>query len=93
LASITCAGPAISDALMAPMKTILENAGYEFNKKYVSNDGTGLDARTGLEVDLLDAGIVDSYASIETAIKNASSIACSYLRAYVLINQNIKEGN
>jgi chaperonin GroEL (HSP60 family) len=63
------------------------------NENVLFDKRIGLDVKTGLEVDLLDAGIVDSYASIESAIKNASSIACSYLRAYILINKNIKEGN
>ena len=84
--------PIIESSLQAPMKTILSNAGYDMpNKEVLLNERRGLDAKTGLEVDLYDAGIIDSYTSIETAIKNASSIACSYLRAYILINQNVKE--
>lgn len=85
--------PLIRDALRSPTKKILENAGYTLNEKLALDKTRGLDARTGLEVDLYEAGIIDSYTSIETAIKNASSIACSYLRAYILINQNVKEGN
>lgn len=81
----------IQDALRAPMRAILSNAGYKCpNDLLYSN---GLDARTGLEVNLYEAGIIDSYTSIETAVKNAESIACSYLRAYILINQNVKEGD
>ena len=85
--------PVIAEALQSPMKTIMKNAGYEINDDLAFNEKRGLDARTGLDVDLYDAGIIDSYTSIETAIKNASSIACSYLRAYILINQNVKEGD
>lgn len=85
--------PAIKDALRAPMNKIMENAGLTIKEDLALNPERGLDARTGLEVKLYDAGIIDSYTSIETAIKNASSIACSYLRAYILINQNVKEGN
>ena len=82
----------IEQALQSPMVTILKNAGYEsIDDKVLNNSKTGLDARTGLEVDLYEAGIIDSYTSIETAIKNASSIATSYLRAYILINQNAKD--
>ena len=84
--------PIIETSLQAPMKTILENAGYELDiNKILGDEWIGIDARTGLEVNLLNAGIVDSYTSIETAIKNASSIATSYLRAYILINQNANE--
>lgn len=86
--------PLIKQSLETPLKTILSNAGIDLpNENVLFDKRIGLDAKTGLEVDLLDAGIVDSYASIESAIKNASSIACSYLRAYILINKNIKEGN
>lgn len=85
----------IKNALQAPMQTILSNAGYEIKDKerLINNLEIGFDARTGLEVNLYDEGIIDSYTSIETAIKNAASIACSYLRAYILINQNVKEGD
>lgn len=84
---------AIKKALKQPMKTILSNAGYEYDENKTVKEGHGLDARTGLDVDLYETGIIDSYTSIETAIKNAASIACSYLRAYILINQNVKEGD
>ena len=86
--------PIIANSLQSPMKTILANAGYALpNEDILFDSKRGLDARTGLEVDLLDAGIIDSYTSIETALKNATSIATSYLRAYTLINMNVKEGN
>ena len=87
--------PELAQALQAPMTTILSNAGYgsiDVNK-LIDKEWVGLDANTGLEVDLLKEGIIDSYTSISTAIKNAASIACSYLRAYILINQNAKEGD
>jgi len=92
LASIQ-SGVAIKDALVAPIKTILANAGYEYKPNETTRAGHGIDARTGLDVDLYESGIIDSYTSIETAVKNAESIACSYLRAYILINMNVKEGN
>ena len=85
----------ITDALKAPMKKILANAGYgmpsdEYLYKLYEN---GIDATNNAEVNLYDEGILDSYASIETALKNAASIACDYLRAYILINENVKEGD
>ena len=76
----------IGDALRAPALTILGNAGIEPDVGALNDPSRGLDARSGLEVDLYDVGILDSYTSIETALKNAASIACSYLRSYVLIN-------
>jgi len=86
--------PLLKNALRAPMKTILGNAGYDMpDDNYLKNENAGIDARAGIHVDLYRAGIIDSYTSIETAVKNAASIACSYLRAYILINQNVKEGD
>jgi chaperonin GroEL len=80
----------IIDALEAPVKTILTNAGYKYDPNQTERVGYGIDARTGEEVDLFETGIIDSYSSIASALKNAGSIACSYLRAYILINQNAK---
>lgn len=75
----------IRKALEAPMKTIISNAGFKFDKQLASHKTDGLNAKTGLGVDLLKEGIVDSYTSIESALLNASSIACNYLRAYIII--------
>lgn len=81
---------AIKEALESPVKTILTNAGYKYDQNQTRRVGYGIDARTGKEVDLFETGIIDSYSSIASALKNAGSIACSYLRAYILINQNAK---
>lgn len=81
--------PELKDALESPMKTILSNAGYKLPKRklLLSNKEYGLDVRTGLGVDLQNAGIMDSFDSVDKAIQNAMSIATQYLRTYILIKK------
>lgn len=79
----------IKEPLQQPMKKILDNAGIKVKDKELLNLGSheGYDVRTGQVVNLLRAGIIDSFDSIDTALKNASSIASNYLRTYILITK------
>ena len=80
--------PQLKKALHSPAQTILKNAGYKLPKKKVLNDLThGLDVRTGEIVNYEEAGIMDSFDSVDRAIQNALSIATQYLRAYILIKK------
>ena len=80
--------PNIKTTLQSPLKTIIQNAGLQLPKANVlESKHYGRDARTGLDINLLKAGIIDSYTSITSALINACSIATSYLRAYILINK------
>jgi chaperonin GroEL (HSP60 family) len=45
----------------------------------------GVDVRTGGLVNLYEAGIVDSFDSVDRSLQNAVSIAANYLRVYTLI--------
>ena len=83
--------PVIKDALQAPAITIIKNAGYSVPTEVLESEDKGLDVKTGEVVKLLDAGIVDSVTSVTEAIKNATSIATEYLRAYILINGAVKD--
>lgn len=79
--------------LQAPMKTIVKNSGLKISKKdWVRcklNYTTGINVKTGkLEPDLKKAGIIDSFDSIDEALKNAVSIAANYLRGYILIRKD-----
>jgi chaperonin GroEL (HSP60 family) len=47
----------------------------------------GLDVRTGKIVNYEEAGIMDSFDSVDRALQNAMSIATQYLRAYILIKK------
>lgn len=78
----------IREALQRPCLKIIENAGLKKPKKNILNDNyIGLDVQKKCIVDLKEEGIIDSFTSIDTAIRNAQSIACSYLKAYILITQ------
>mgnify|MGYP003315738835 CR=1 FL=1 len=43
--------------------------------------------RTGDIVNYKEAGIMDSFDSVDRAVQNALSIATQYLRAYILIKK------
>ena len=83
----------LKDVLRVPLKTICENAGVKINpgdqeildSKNVGDLVHGIDVTKGVLVNLKNAGILDSYLSIDEALKNASSIACAYLRTNTLI--------
>jgi chaperonin GroEL (HSP60 family) len=80
--------PELQDVLRSPMKTILSNAGLKVSKLAGLENGIAINVMTKKEVELVKEGIVDSYASIETSLINASSIAANYLRAYILIKKD-----
>lgn len=73
--------------LMKPLKTIVNNAGLNDSNIRKLDPHQGLDVTTGEVVDLKEAGIIDSFNSIDNALKNAVSIASQYLRAYILIKK------
>lgn len=80
--------PELKEVLRSPMRTILSNAGLKVSKEAGLENKTSIDVVSKKKVNLLKAGIVDSYASIETSLTNASSIAANYLRAYILIKKD-----
>jgi chaperonin GroEL len=59
--------------LVAPYYQILNNAGIE--KPYLMIGNNGINVKTGKEVDMFEAGIVDSAIVQKNAIKNAIHIA------------------
>ena len=76
----------LGNAFKQPMATIIKNAGFKMPSQHTLEDKTtGLDVQTGKEVDMINAGIIDSYTSVQQAIVNAQSIATSYLKSYILI--------
>ena len=72
--------------LTAPHIQILANAGITDIPNYRVHRN-GYNVVTNKKVNLEDDGIIDSAASIKSAIKNATSIATNYLRAYVIIKE------
>ncbi len=81
----------VSRAILAPFKTILENAGIE-NAVVPDKKGYGIDVITGKEVDMINFGIVDPVLVTKTALKNAVSVATTIFSADCVIN-NIRVEN
>lgn len=79
--------PLLKRILRKPLIQICKNAGIRVNVRRLKDNFTGIDVTTGKYINLVDTGILDSSASIEEALKNASSIACNYLRTYILIKE------
>jgi len=85
----------VAKALMAPLKTIAENAGYNGQtildkvlQSMASHKGSimnGFDSREGQWVDLIKAGIIDPAKVTKSAIENAASIAILVLTTETLI--------
>lgn len=90
---LRCRHLAIHKLLNAPMKQILNNAGIKNipRSSELAIKNAGVDVRTNEIVNLYAHGILDSYTSIDEALKNASSIACSYLRTNCLIKKGITQ--
>ena len=77
----------IKDVLRKPSEAICENAGVDTNWRASAEKRIGMDVTKNKLVDLRAAGILDSYLSIDEALKNASSIACAYLRTNTLMRK------
>lgn len=75
------------ESLLAPLYTILENAGIVSDTEVIFTDDStkGYDTRTGQQVDMFESGIVDPAPIVLNAIKNAISVAASILTAQTVI--------
>lgn len=78
----TTGGSVLFEALMTPFSQILENAGI---KNVKLNTNNGIDTRTGKEVDMFEAGIIDPANVVLNAVRNAISVAASILTASVVV--------
>jgi chaperonin GroEL len=81
----------LRQALEAPLKTILGNAGLPIRKSIKRIKTRALEAVIDVKTNEIgtpkELGIIDGLSSVDTAVKNASSIAVNYLRAYVVIGR------
>ena len=73
------------EAIKAPYYTILDNAGIVEIKKLVL-DNIGIDVRTGDEVDMIKAGIIDPVLVTKSALKNAVSVVTTIISADCVIS-------
>jgi chaperonin GroEL len=76
----------IEKALRAPLETITKNAGLAIEELEVGL--IGYNVNTGAKANLVEEGILDSFDSIYHAFNNASSIACNYLKAFIIIQKD-----
>ena len=73
------------EAIQAPYYTILDNAGIvEIKKPTVKN--RGIDVKTGKEVNMLKAGIIDPVLVTKSALKNAVSVVTTIISADCVIS-------
>ena len=72
------------DAIRAPYKTILDNAG--INQGQELTEGYGIDVVTNKEVDMISAGIVDPVLVTKSALKNAVSVVSTIISADCVIS-------
>lgn len=72
------------DALKAPYKTILSNAGLP--EAYSSKKGYGIDVVTGKDVNMIEQGIIDPLLVTKSALKNAASVASTIISTDCVIS-------
>tara|TARA_R110000822_G_scaffold18518_7_gene61173 strand:- start:1085 stop:2638 length:1554 start_codon:yes stop_codon:yes gene_type:complete len=73
------------EAITAPFKTILENAGITPIKKPKAK-GEGLNVVTGEMVNMIKSGIIDPLLVTKSALRNAASVATTILSTDCVIN-------
>lgn len=76
----------VEDACRAPLRRIVQNAGgsgevvfNELNRSNESNVNFGYNAAKGVYEDLISSGVIDPVKVTRTALKNASSVATTFL--------------
>ena len=81
-------GKLLMEAIKAPYKTILSNAGISYGP-YMKK-GWGINVITGNGVNLIKEGIIDPVLVTKTALKNAISVATTIMSADCVIS-NVRE--
>ena len=81
------------EAIKAPFKTILDNAGVE-NVKTPNRKGQGYNVVTGKMVNMTKSGIIDPLLVTKSALQNAASVATTILSTDCVINNlRVDESN
>jgi chaperonin GroEL len=73
------------EAITAPFKTILENAGIT-DAELPKAKGRGLNVVTGKMVNMIKSGIIDPLLVTKSALQNAASVATTILSTDCVIN-------
>ena len=74
----------LTKAILAPFKTILDNAGIK--TEVPSKDGYGINVVTGDMVHMIKEGIIDPLLVTKSALTNAASVATTILSTDCVIN-------
>jgi chaperonin GroEL len=82
----------MKEAIKAPFKTILSNAGIMDTSMPKRSVGEGLNIVTNKRVNMIEEGIVDPLSVTKSALKNAVSVATTILSTDCVIN-NLRVGN
>lgn len=73
----------VFESILQPLYQIAENAGYDGNEivklQLGKDDKIGFDARNGVWVDMVEAGIVDPTKVTRSAVQNAVSVASLFV--------------
>ena len=72
------------NAIKAPYKTILSNAGIEQTEELAG--GNGINVVTGEEVNMIESGIIDPVLVTKTALKNSISVVTTIISADCVIS-------
>ena len=84
----------LKDAILAPFKTILGNAGLPIPDDCNFGKNKGIDVVSGKTINMVRRGIIDPVLVTKTALKNAVSVATTILSADCVINNmRIDESN
>ena len=73
------------EAIKAPFKTILSNAGIE-DEILRNKEGEGIDVVTGKQTDMIESGIIDPVLVTKSALKNAVSVVSTIISADCVIS-------
>ena len=88
--STSDAGKVLLNALVAPYKTIMDNAGLSLSM--AMKEGYGCNVINGTFVKMIDEGIIDPVLVTKSALKNAVSVALTVMSADCVIS-NIRLEN
>ena len=84
----------LAEAIIAPMATILDNAGIDTNIDIPDKEGEGINVITGEFVDMVAEGIIDPVLVTKAALKNAVSVVMTIVSADCIIsNARADEGS
>jgi chaperonin GroEL len=85
--NVSIARDIVRNALQAPFKKILANAGIENWFENIPGEGQVYDAKNHRLVDAFESGIIDPAKVVITALKNAASVAGTIITTESIVFQ------